>query len=63
MTAASGLQTRIEVIGTPRRLHPMAEKNLLRIFQEAVANAVKHAQARNLEIELRYDSDHLTLRL
>jgi signal transduction histidine kinase/streptogramin lyase len=63
LTAASGLQTRIEVAGARRRLNPMAEKNLLRIFQEGVANAVKHAHARNLHIELRYDNDHLTLRV
>ncbi len=63
LTAASGLQARVEVSGTPRRLNPMAEKNLLRIFQEAVANAVKHAHARNLNVELHYDSDHLTLRV
>jgi signal transduction histidine kinase/ligand-binding sensor domain-containing protein len=61
LTAATALQTRIEVLGAPRRLNPMAEKNLLRIFQEAVANVVKHAQARNLEIKLSYATDCLTL--
>jgi signal transduction histidine kinase/ligand-binding sensor domain-containing protein len=61
LTAATALQIRIEVLGVPRRLNPMTEKNLLRIFQEAVANVVKHAQARNLEIKLSYNTDRLTL--
>lgn len=63
LTATAALQTRIEVSGAPRPLNPMTEKNLLRIFQEAVANVVKHAQARNLEIELRYGANSLTLRV
>lgn len=63
LTASAALQTRIEISGTPHPLNPMTEKNLLRIFQEAVANAVKHAQARNLDIELRYGTNSLTLRV
>lgn len=63
LTAAAALRTRIEVLGSPRRLNPMIEKNLLRIFQEAAANAVKHAGARNLEVELNYGADCLTLRV
>src|SRR5262249_1070188 len=54
-------QTRVQVVGTPRRWNPTAEKNLLRIFQEAMANAVTHAQARTIDVELRYDPDHLIL--
>ncbi len=41
----------------------MTEKNLLRIYQEVVVNAVKHARARNLEIELQYGADYLRLRV
>jgi signal transduction histidine kinase/streptogramin lyase len=63
LTANAALQTRVEVVGAPRRFNPMTEKNLLRIFQEAVANVVKHAQARTLEVELRYGEDCLTLRV
>jgi signal transduction histidine kinase len=39
----------------------MTEKNLLRIFQEAMANAVKHAGARTIDIELRYAPECLVL--
>jgi len=40
--------------GTPVRLPGPVEMNLLRIGQEAVANAVKHGHARQVSIELRF---------
>ncbi|NLV92481.1 MAG: sensor histidine kinase [Firmicutes bacterium] len=36
-------------------LTPAAENNLLRIFQEAVANTLRHAQASNLSVSLSQD--------
>jgi signal transduction histidine kinase/ligand-binding sensor domain-containing protein len=61
MAAGAALAANVQVLGTPRRLNPMTEKNLLRIFQEAMANAVKHAGARTIEVELRYGFDALAL--
>lgn len=61
MAASAALDTKVQVIGTPRRLNPVTEKNLLRIFQEAMANAVKHAGAQTIEVELRYSTDDLVL--
>jgi signal transduction histidine kinase len=43
-----------KVEGNPVRLRRPVEMNLLRIGQEAVANAVKHGRARRVSIELRY---------
>jgi signal transduction histidine kinase/ligand-binding sensor domain-containing protein len=63
MAANSAVQPSIQVVGTPKRLSPLTEKNLLRIFQEALANALKHAHARAIDIELRYDRDVLALRV
>jgi len=61
MAATAAAEAKVQVVGTPRRINPVIEKNLLRIFQEAMANAVKHAAARNINIKLRYDTDSLML--
>jgi signal transduction histidine kinase len=63
LVGSSAVRTSIRVEGTPHRLSPVTEKNLLRIFQEAVANALKHAQAEAIDIELNYGEDDLTLRV
>lgn len=49
-------QTKVDfkIQGSPVRLSGPVEMNLLRIGQEAVANAVKHGRARQVSVELRY---------
>ena len=42
-------------------LPPEVEKGLLRISQEALSNVVKHAQAREVRIELVLDSERARL--
>jgi signal transduction histidine kinase/ligand-binding sensor domain-containing protein len=44
----------LELAGTPRPLAPAVEANLLRIAQEAVANAYRHAGARRIILRLSY---------
>ena len=61
LATGAALEAKVLVLGTPRRLNPLMEKNLLRIFQEAMANAVKHAGARTIQVELRYDLHCLVL--
>lgn len=53
----------VDVSGTPLRLPGRIEMNLLRIGQEAVANAVKHGQVSLIQIELQYGRESVTLRV
>jgi signal transduction histidine kinase len=52
---------RIEVEGTPRDLHPILRDEVYRIAGEALRNAFNHAQARQIEVEIRYDERQLQL--
>ncbi|MCM3870713.1 MAG: histidine kinase [Pyrinomonadaceae bacterium] len=61
MASSANAEANVQVVGTPRRLNPTIEKNLLRIFQEALANTIKHAGAHKIDIELRYGPDCLML--
>jgi signal transduction histidine kinase/ligand-binding sensor domain-containing protein len=58
---AAALQTRIQVIGAPRKLDPATQRNLLRIFQEAITNAVKHAHATTVYVELKFAPHSIAL--
>src|SRR5262249_6040849 len=53
-TAALG----VAIHGTPRDLRPIIRDDIYRIGGEALRNAFRHARARRIELELRYD-DHL----
>jgi signal transduction histidine kinase len=53
----------VEVEGTPRNLHPILRDEVYRIAGEAVRNAFKHAEAQQIEVEIRYDERQLRLRI
>jgi signal transduction histidine kinase len=61
MVALEQAKIQVQIQGEPYRLSPDVEMNLLRIGQEAVANALSHANAGNIVVELRYGSDKLCL--
>jgi signal transduction histidine kinase len=58
-----GEATKVEfkIQGSPIRLSGPIEMNLLRIGQEAVANAVKHGQAGRIAVELCYATESVRL--
>jgi signal transduction histidine kinase len=55
LTDRDQLLAELKVAGEPRRFAPVVENNLLRIGQEAIANAVKHAQAKRIEVVLKFE--------
>lgn len=63
LTEGTGVSVEVRQIGTPRSLPELHEENLLRIGQEALTNALKHAGAERMEIELDYGESSLVLRI
>jgi signal transduction histidine kinase len=57
------LNIQVSVVGRARRLAPSVEEQLLRIGQEAMTNAVRHAMAGNIDLVLEYRGDTITLRV
>lgn len=63
LTEGTGVGVEVRQNGTARSLPELHEENLLRIGQEALTNALKHAGAERLEIELDYGESALVLRI
>jgi signal transduction histidine kinase len=63
LTEGTGVGVEVRQTGTPRDLSELQEENLLRIGQEALTNALKHAGAERMEIELDYGEEALVLRI
>jgi signal transduction histidine kinase len=61
LTSETTIQARVEVNGTFRPLPPLVEDNLLRIGQEAMNNAVKHAGAQQISVNLIFDARRVQL--
>jgi signal transduction histidine kinase len=62
---ASGSESKVylQVKGTYRPVERKIEEELLRIGQEAVANAVRHAAAARIEVQLIYEAARVSLRV
>ena len=63
LTVGSGIRFEVVIVGKPRRFAPRVEEQLLRIGQEAVSNAVRHANATVIRLELRYTDASVVLRV
>ena len=65
-TASGGMNSepsRVDVSGSPVELPQDFEQHLLRIAQEAVTNAIKHAGASGISIKLHMEPGKLYLRI
>jgi signal transduction histidine kinase len=55
MTEDTGASAHMHVEGTRRRLPPIVENNLLRIGQEAITNASRHARPARIDVTLTFE--------
>jgi signal transduction histidine kinase/ligand-binding sensor domain-containing protein len=62
-TIADSALFRMAVEGTPRNLHPILRDEVYRIAGETLRNAFRHAQARQVEVEIHYDTQQFRLRV
>lgn len=61
--ATSGTDVEVDISPPQRMLPQDVEQHLLRIAQEAVANALKHAGATKIRVRLHCDAHHLYLHI
>lgn len=59
--ASSDVKVELQLLGKKRKLGSQAESAVYRIVQELVNNALKHAQASNILIQLTFQDDKITL--
>lgn len=62
-TVGTAAEIGLVVAGDVRPLPPDVELNILRIGQEAVTNAVRHARAQRITVQLDYEPTHVRLRI
>src|SRR4029453_7255945 len=53
----------VAIHGTPRTLRPIVRDDIYRIGSEALRNAFRHAHARQVEVEIRYEDRQFQLRV
>ena len=65
IAAAQQNAAKLEVLveGTSRELHPILRDEVYRLATEALRNAFRHAEAKNVEVEIRYDAKYFRLRV
>jgi signal transduction histidine kinase/streptogramin lyase len=53
----------VTVEGEPRPLHPILRDDIYKITAEALRNVFRHAEATNVDVEIRYDRQQFRLRV
>jgi signal transduction histidine kinase/ligand-binding sensor domain-containing protein len=53
----------VAVNGVPQVLHPIVREEMYRIGREAITNAFRHADARQIEVEISYEGRVLRIRI
>jgi len=53
----------VAVEGESRDLHPIIRDEIYKIAAEALRNVFRHAQAQQVEVEIRYDKEQFRLRV
>jgi len=61
LCADGSAKIELKCSGEPRAMPAVVEGQLLRVAQEAVTNALKHAEANRIEVELRFADERFTL--
>jgi signal transduction histidine kinase/ligand-binding sensor domain-containing protein len=54
---------RVDVQGAPQALHPLVRDETFRITGEALRNAFRHADAKRIDVEIRYEPRQLRVRV
>ena len=62
-TTSSSPSFHVAVEGETRDLHPIVRDEIYRIAAEALRNAFRHAEARRIEVDIRYDRAEIRLRV
>ena len=62
-TGANGPQFRVHVEGKSRDLPPLVRDEVYHVACETLRNAFRHAQARRIEVEIRYDPRQFRFRI
>jgi signal transduction histidine kinase len=63
LATVGGAAFQVQTTGRPARLPGAVETHLLRIAQEAVANATQHARPRQIDIRIDYDPAEVCLQI
>jgi signal transduction histidine kinase len=56
-----GFKITVTTEGQPAALHPIVQQHILYLFQEALNNVAKHANAQSVHLDLLWTTDALTI--